>query len=123
MEKIGALAQRAGVPFIYHTDGNLWSVFEDFVRRGIQAIHPLEPNSMNALEVKEKYGDRLCLMGNIDLDLLSRGTPRQVQALVRDRIEKLGFNGGYCVGSSNTIPHYVRIENYIAMIEEVFRGY
>lgn len=123
MTRIGDLARQANVPFMYHTDGNLWAVFDDFVEIGINAIHPLEPNSMDAVEVKEKVGDRFCLVGNIDVDLLSRGTPEQVRKVVRDRITKLGYNGGYCVGSSNTIPHYVQVENYIAMIEEAFRGY
>lgn len=123
MKEISFLAKQADVPFLYHTDGNLWSVFDDFVEIGINAIHPLEPNSMDAEEVKRKVGDRFCLVGNIDVDLLSRGTPAEVRALVRDRITKLGYDGGYCVGSSNTIPYYVKVENYKAMIEEAFKGY
>jgi len=123
MKQIGDLAKSADVPYLYHTDGNLWTVFDDFAEIGINAIHPLEPNSMDAVEVKEKEGHRFCLVGNIDVDLLSRGTEAEVRALVRDRIEKLGYNGGYCVGSSNTIPPYVKVENYKAMIEETLRGY
>ncbi|MGI6567480.1 MAG: uroporphyrinogen decarboxylase family protein [Limnochordia bacterium] len=123
MKKIAALAQELNVPFLYHTDGNLWEVFDDFVEIGVNAIHPLEPKSMDAEEVKAKRGHQFCLIGNIDVDLLSRGTPEQVRQLVRDRIEKLGYDGGYCVGSSNTIPDYVNPLNYAAMIEEAFRGY
>lgn len=123
MKKIAALARECGVPMLYHTDGKLWEVFDDFREIGISAIHPLEPNSMDAVEVKRKVGDKFCLIGNIEVDLLSRGTPEQVRALVRDRIEKLGYNGGYCVGSSNTVPEYVNPVNYKAMIEETFRGY
>jgi|LSQX01.2.fsa_nt_gb uroporphyrinogen decarboxylase len=123
MKKIGDLARELDVPYLYHTDGNLWAVFDDFADIGINAIHPLEPNSMDAVEVKEKVGNRFCLVGNIDVDLLSRGTVEEVRTVVRERIEKLGYNGGYCVGSSNTIPPYVKVENYIAMIEETMRGY
>ena len=104
MKKIGDLARELDVPYLYHTDGNLWAVFDDFADIGINAIHPLEPNSMDAVEVKEKVGNRFCLVGNIDVDLLSRGTVEEVRTVVRERIEKLGYNGGYCVGSSNTIP-------------------
>ena len=123
MKKIAGLAQELDAPFLYHTDGNLWEVFDDFGEIGVDAIHPLEPKSMDAEEVKAKRGNQFCLIGNIDVDLLSRGTPEEVRALVRDRIEKLGYNGGYCVGSSNTIPDYVNPLNYKAMIEEAFRGY
>lgn len=123
MKKLAHLAQELDAPFLYHTDGNLWEVFDDFVEIGVDAIHPLEPKSMEAEEVKAKRGHQFCLIGNIDVDLLSRGTPQEVRALVRDRIEKLGYDGGYCVGSSNTIPDYVNPLNYKAMIEEAFQGY
>lgn len=123
MKKICALAKELDVPFLYHTDGNLWEVFDDFVDIGVSAIHPLEPKSMDAEEVKAKRGHQFCLIGNIDVDLLSRGTPEQVRLLVRDRIKKLGYNGGYCVGSSNTIPDYVNPLNFKAMVEAVFEGY
>ncbi|NPV53621.1 MAG: nucleoside 2-deoxyribosyltransferase [Firmicutes bacterium] len=123
MKKISVLAKQLGVPFLYHTDGNLWEVFDDFVDIGVSAIHPLEPKSMDAEEVKAKRGHQFCLIGNIDVDLLSRGTPEQVRLLVRDRIEKLGYNGGYCVGSSNTVPDYVNPLNFKAMVEAAFEGY
>jgi uroporphyrinogen decarboxylase len=59
-------------------------------------------------------------MGNIDMDLLSRGSEDQVRGLVMDRIAKLGYDGGYCVGSSNTLPFYIKPENFAAMVETVF---
>ena len=73
-------------------------------------------------ELKREYGDRLCLTGNIELDRLSRGTPEEVRRMVRRNIEELGFDGGYCVGSSNSVTHYVPLENFVAMIEEGLRG-
>jgi uroporphyrinogen decarboxylase len=36
---------------------------------------------------------------------------------VRFNIENVGFNGGYCVGSGNSIPEYVKYENYLALLE------
>ncbi len=120
MEKIGNVARELNVPFLYHSDGSLWDVFDDFYNLGVNAIHPLEPKSMVAEEVKEKEGHRFCLVGNIDLDMLSRGTPEETRTMVLDRVEKLGYNGGYCVGTSNTVPHYVDPLNYRAMVETVF---
>ncbi len=121
VRKIANLAKQLQVPFLYHTDGNLWELFEDFADIGVNAIHPLEPKSMDPVEVKKEWGDKFCLVGNIDLDLLSRGEPREIEAMVLDRIEKLGHNGGYCVGSSNTIAPYVKPENFKAMVETTVR--
>jgi uroporphyrinogen decarboxylase len=121
VQKIGEIARKLDIPFMYHSDGKLWSLFDDFHALGVNAIHPLEPKSMDAVEVKEKQGHRFCLIGNIDLDLLSRGTPEDVDEMVRDRISKLGYNGGYVVGTSNTVPYYVNPINYKTMIESTFR--
>lgn len=121
IKKIKGLADQVGAPLIYHTDGYLMEVFPDFKELGVNGIQPLEPKAMDARQVKESWGDTFCLMGNVDLDLLSRGKPEEVEAMVKDRIETLGYNGGYCVGSSNTVPHYVNLENYIMMINATFK--
>lgn len=74
---------------------------------------------MDIKEVKKRYGDKLCLIGNIDVDLLSRGTEEEVRKVVLNNIESAGMNGGYCAGSGNSIPEYVKFENYLAMIMTV----
>ena len=119
LKKIGDMAKRKNKPFIYHTDGILYDVFDKIISCGVNAIHPIEPKAMNIGEVKQRYGKQLCLIGNIDVDLLSRGSANEIRKNVIDNIEKAGYNGGYCVGSGNSIPEYVKLENYIAMIETV----
>lgn len=118
LKKIGALAKRYNKPLIYHTDGILYDVMERILDCGVDALHPIEPKAMDIGEVKQRYGDRLCLVGNIDVDLLSRGTEEEVRAMVRQTTEKAGGNGGYCAGSGNSVPEYVRVENYLAMVDE-----
>ncbi|MCL2740630.1 MAG: hypothetical protein FWE70_00760 [Oscillospiraceae bacterium] len=121
VRRISSLASSMGAPLIYHSDGLLWDVFDDFADMGVSAIHPLEPKAMDAAEVKARRGGQFCLMGNVDLDLLSRGTPEEVADMVADRIGVLGRGGGYCVGSSNTVPAYVNPLNFKAMVEATFR--
>ena len=117
LQKIGALAKASNKPFIYHTDGILYDVFDDILACHVDAIHPIEPKAMDIAEVKKTVGDRLAIIGNIDVDLLSRGTPEQVRQNVILNIEAVGQEGGYCLGSGNSIPDYVRFENYLAMID------
>lgn len=117
LKKIGDLAKSTNKPLIYHTDGRLFEVMEDIINCGVDALHPIEPQAMAISEVKQRYGDRLCLIGHVDVDLLSRGTPEQIREQVRKNIEEAAYNGGYCVGSGNSIPEYVQFENYIAMLE------
>ena len=119
LKKIGDLAKRYNKPLIYHTDGILYDVFDKIIECGVDAIHPIEPKAMNIADVKQRYGNKLCLIGNIDVDLLSRGTVNDIRKNVIKNIEEVGKDGGYCVGSGNSIPEYVKLENYIAMIEAV----
>jgi uroporphyrinogen decarboxylase len=119
LKKIGDLAKRYNKPLIYHSDGILFDVMDKIIECGVDAIHPIEPKAMNLADVKNRYGKKLCLIGNIDVDLLSRGTIDEIRNNVYKNIEEAGFDGGYCVGSGNSIPEYVKLENYIAMIETV----
>ncbi|NOX87770.1 MAG: nucleoside 2-deoxyribosyltransferase [Calditrichaeota bacterium] len=117
LKKIGDLARAYDKPLIYHTDGVLWDVFEDIIACGVDALHPIEPKAMDLAEVKRRYGDRLCLIGAVDVDMLCRGSKEQVEAQVKHNIEVAAYNGGYCVGSGNSIPDYVNFENYLALLE------
>ena len=119
MRKIGELARQKGVAYIYHSDGDLWPVLDDLAECGVNALHPVEPKAMDAEELKRREGHRFCLCGNVEVDVLARGTPERVRELTLERIEKLG-PGGYCVGSSNTVPDYVPLENYVAMLNAAF---
>jgi uroporphyrinogen decarboxylase len=121
LKKIGELCRKYNKPFIYHTDGILYDIMDNILDCGVNALHPIEPKSMIIKEVKERYGDKLCLIGNVDVDILSRGNPEDIKKYVRKNIEEIGYNGGYCVGSGNSVPEYVDINNYRAMIGEALK--
>ena len=118
LKKIGDLAKEYNKPLLYHTDGLLWDVFDDIVECGVDALHPIEPKAMDIAAVKEKYGSKLCLLGHVDVDLLSRGSEEEVRKKVRENIQQAAYNGGYCVGSGNSVPEYVNYNNYLAMMDE-----
>lgn len=120
MEEFASIAHAAGMPFIFHSDGKLWDIIPDLIALGSNGLHPIEPKAMDISEVKAKYGHKLALIGNIDMDLLVRGTPQQVKAQVRQRIKDLAPGGGYAVGANPGIAYYVRLENYNALREAVF---
>ena len=86
---------------------------------GMNAIHPLEPGSMDLEELKKRYGDRIAFIGNINMDLLATGMPDQIRREVRERIALLGPRYGYLVSSSNSVADYCRAENVRAMVDAV----
>jgi|UPI0003A8A804 uroporphyrinogen decarboxylase len=117
LKKIGDLAKASHKPLIYHTDGLLYTLMDDIIAAGVDALHPIEPKAMSLKETKQRWGEQLCLIGHVDVDLLARGTPEQIRQQVRQNIQEAGYNGGYCVGSGNSIPEYVNFANYVAMLE------
>jgi uroporphyrinogen decarboxylase len=117
LKKIGDLALKHNKPLIYHTDGVLYDVMDRIIDCGVNALHPIEPKAMKLKDVKSKYGDKLSLIGSIDVDLLCRGSEQEIIDKVKENVEAAAFNGGYCIGSGNSIPEYVNYNNYITMLK------
>jgi hypothetical protein len=111
------VAEKITKPWIFHSDGNLLPILDDLLSQGMNAIHPLEPGSMDLDYLKREYGDRCAFVGNIDIDLLGRGSPEEVRQQVRERIAQLGPGYGYLMSSSNSITEYCLPENVVAMLE------
>jgi uroporphyrinogen decarboxylase len=72
---------------------------------------------MDIRRIKQDYGRRVAVIGNVDVDLLSRGTPQAVADRTRELIQEIAPGGGYLLGSSNSIPYYVPLANYRSMLD------
>ena len=118
-KKLVARAHELGLKVVRHSDGNLWSIMDVLIDSGYDGINPLEPQAgMDLQKVKDAYGDKICLLGNIDCkELLCSGTPDQVDAAVKHAIEVAAKGGGYILCDSNSLHPGVNPENCIAMFE------
>jgi uroporphyrinogen decarboxylase len=115
-KKIGETCRKHGKPYIFHSDGDLTQVYDDIIGAGVQAIHPNEPTSVDISEIKRNYGDRIGLIGNVDVGLLTLGQPEEIAQVTRELIESVGPGGGFALGSGNSVARYVKFENYMAMV-------
>ena len=68
LRKMVGYANEKGKPVIYHSDGMLYDVLDDIIGMGFNALHPVEPKSMDLSILKKKYGKKLCFIGRVDLD-------------------------------------------------------
>lgn len=114
---IKKIADAVSIPWVFHSDGNLTSLLPDLVDLGISAFNPVEPGAMDIVAVKKQWGDKICLIGNVDVHLLSTGTPNQVAQEVRRLLHKVAPDGGYILSSGNSLASYCKPENVRAMIE------
>jgi uroporphyrinogen-III decarboxylase len=116
LPRMKKVAQKIKLPWIYHSDGDLGPILDDLLTLGMNGLANIEPNAMDIVELKKKYGHRICLMGNIDLHYtLTRGTPEETESEVKKRIEEIGPGGGYILASSNGLTAYCKPENVLAM--------
>jgi hypothetical protein len=115
------LASRIQKPWIYHSDGNMSLVLEDIIALGCRVLHPIEPECNDIYKLKEIVGDRICLHGNLSVDIIARGTSEQVIDETWRLLAQLGQEGGYIFSSGNSIPYYANVDNVVAMAQTVER--
>lgn len=104
------------VPVIFHSDGYLYEAIQNIVDAGFDAIQSLQPSAgMDIGKVKKEFGDKLCLIGNVDLNyLLPFGTPEEVKKEVKALAEIAGPTG-FILSTCNILTDAVKVENAKAM--------
>ncbi len=113
-------ARATGARCVKHTDGDVRALLDDIVGTGVDAVGPLEPAAgMDLGEVRRRHGARVAVVGNLDVDLLCRGTADEVRtataALVAS-VSRRGGPGGHVLSSGNSITSAVRPQNFVAMV-------
>ena len=117
-KKMAEIAHSRGSLYILHSCGDLGVIMDDIVDDiKVDAKHSFEDTYLPVTEAKKLYGDRMGLIGGIDMDVLARKSVKDVQQYVSQVLEACMPGGGYCLGSGNTVANYVPLENYLAMLE------
>lgn len=117
IQRIASAVRRAGCPLLLHSDGNLEEILDDLVALGIDALHPVEPAAMDIRKLHRRYGNSLCLIGNVDVDLLISGSPEEIAREAESLLVQFEGKGGYVLGSGNSIPSAVPLNNYRSLIQ------
>jgi uroporphyrinogen decarboxylase len=77
-----------GYYVIKHTDGNIMPIVDQLVAANPHVLHSLDPHAgVDITRIKRLYGDRLCLIGNVNCGLLQTGTDEEVIESVRYTLE------------------------------------
>ncbi|MHA1509676.1 MAG: uroporphyrinogen decarboxylase family protein, partial [Promethearchaeota archaeon] len=112
------ILKKAGKYVCFHSDGFTEPYFDGLIEAGFSGVESLEPMAgMNLKHLKEVYGDKLCLIGNIDVSqLLPYGTKDEVVNAVKKCIRDAGEGGGYMLSACTDITNSCKLENVLAMI-------
>ncbi len=118
-KKVAQLAHDHDLLYILHCCGNIERIMDDLVDDvKIDAKHSYEEEAMPVTDFKTTYGDRLGILGGVDVDRLARLREYQLREYIRDILATCMPGGGYCLGSGNTVTNYVPLRNYEIMLEE-----
>jgi uroporphyrinogen decarboxylase len=116
---IADMSHEAGRPYIIHSCGNLDLIMDDLIDDvKIDAKHSFEDVIEPVTKAKVRFGDRIGLLGGIDVDFLCRASEDEVRQRVRDTLDICMPGGGYCLGTGNSVANYIPLDNYLAMLDE-----
>ena len=120
LKTIAKLTHQYGKLFVQHLDGNTESILPLLIDEvGIDGYHAIEPTAgMDIAKLKEQYGRRITLLGNVDCGhLLTNQTPQEVKEHTRQLIRSAAPGGGFILSSSNAIHDAIPMENLQAMLQ------
>ncbi len=100
-------ARKLDVYIIQHSCGYITPFVKDLVDAGLHGLQSLEPAAgVDLHEIKQTYGDRLCLFGGIDATrILNFGNVQDVYDEVKRCVISAAKGGGYVIGPSHNILH------------------
>ncbi len=104
-----------------HSDGNMYPFLDSICAAGSDGIDPIDPSGgMELSVVKQKYGHKMAIKGNVDqTELLMYGPAEAVVESVKKCIRDAGQGGGYVCSSSNSIHSGVAPDLYKVMIDAI----
>jgi len=107
-----------GFYVIKHTDGNIMPILDQLVQANPHALHSLDPQAgVDIAKVKKRYGDRVCLIGNVNCGLMDTGTDEEVVESVRYALQNGMPGGGFILSTSNCIYTGMRLSRYELMLD------
>jgi len=116
-KRIIDLVHGYGKPFLFHSCGCIFQVMDDIIALGIDAKHSNEDAIAPFDRWIQDYGDQIALLGGFDMDFLCSQSETEIYKAVVEQGKRFRQSAsGYALGSGNSIPDYVPIANYLAMV-------
>ena len=115
--RVVSAIKNAGGYCVKHIDGNIQKIIDGLVSTGLDCLGPLEDVPEMEMDlILDKYPGKISVMGNMSVDLLSRGTQEEVIAATKYLLATVSVKGSHIMSSGNTIASSVNPQNYLAMV-------
>ena len=118
-KNLAKLSHDAGRPYVFHCCGKIDAIMPDLLDEvRIDAKHSFEDTIESVIDAKASYGDRIAVLGGIDVDFLCRANQAQIRRRVDQTLAVCLPGGGYCLGTGNSVANYVPLDNYLFMLDQ-----
>jgi len=116
---MASAAHAAGRPYLLHSCGKLDAIMDDLLNDvKIDGLHSFEDTIKTVEQTKAAYGDRIAVLGGIDVDFLCRSDEGAIRDRVRRTLDACHPGGGYCLGTGNSVANYIPLDHYLIMLDE-----
>ncbi len=114
-ERILEPARQANKIIVFVSDGRFEELIPDLIALGINGI---QIDTSNDLETTlQRYGNDHAVIGNVDTQILTRGSYEEIKSEIR-RCTELGKKyPGYLFKAAGDLPHNIPLQNIEAYIE------
>jgi len=111
------------LPVAMHSCGFVEPLLPHMVEAGIDCLQVIEVKAgMDLLRIFKNYGDRLSLMGGIDVRKIYTNDKSVIDGELYAKIPAVMKNNGYCLHSDHSIPntvHYDTLKYFIKKGKEI----
>ncbi|MCX6562218.1 MAG: methyltransferase [Candidatus Aminicenantes bacterium] len=115
--------KRSGPPIFLHSCGAIADILPDLIEVGVEIINPVQTSArgMDPARLKREFGKDIVFWGGgcDTQQVLPLGTPDEIDAHVKDRIETFAPGGGFVFTQVHNIMPNVPPRNIVAMYDAV----
>lgn len=120
-KKIVEAVHSRNKPCILHSCGNPLEVMDNIVDDiKYDGRHSYEDNIISVEDFYERFHDRIAVIGGIDINFIVTETPEKVKERSMKMLERTAERGGYALGTGNSVPEYIPMDNYLAMLSAAY---
>lgn len=118
-KRLSEIAHSHNKLYFLHSCGKLDEIMDDIIDDvQADAKHSFEDVITPVTEAKKLWGDRISLLGGLDVDFMARSDEVSIRKRVREVLDVCLPGGGYCLGLGNWVTSYIPLDNYLVMLDE-----
>jgi len=118
-KKLNDFAHSLNLPVMMHSCGFIEPLLPHMVESGIDGLQAMEIKAgMDLIRVYKNFGDKIALMGGLDIRVLETNDFTRVDKLLEEHIPIVKEGGAYFLHTDHSVPNTVNFDTYKHFVEK-----